>query len=88
MVVLISSLGLVVPIFEAPPVFVMILSQAFNSVILPVTVGCILYLGNRKDLMGSYRNSIITNIFLVALLVFSFVNTTMGIKGVWQLIIS
>ena len=48
MVFFISLLGLVVPIFEARPVFVMIISQAFNSVILPVTVACILYLGNRK----------------------------------------
>ena len=88
MVLGISLLGLIVPIFDAPPVFVMILSQAFNSVILPVTVGCILYLGNRKDLMGEYSNKLATNIFLIAILVFSFVNTSMGIKGVWQLIIS
>ena len=88
MVLGISLLGLVVPIFDAPPVFVMILSQAFNSVILPITVGCILYLGNRKDLMGEYRNKLASNIFLMAILVFSFVNTSMGIKGVWQLIIS
>jgi Mn2+/Fe2+ NRAMP family transporter len=51
MVFLISLLGLVVPLFDAPPVFVMIVSQAFQSVILPVTVACILYLGNRKDLV-------------------------------------
>ena len=88
MVLGISLLGLVVPIFEAPPVFVMILSQAFNSVILPVTVGCILYLGNRKDLMGEHKNGLHINIMLMAILVFSFVNTSMGIKGVWQLIIS
>jgi Mn2+/Fe2+ NRAMP family transporter len=88
MVLLISLLGLVVPIFQAPPVFVMILSQAFNSVILPITVACILYLGNRKDLMGNHRNGRMANIVLIAILVFSFVNTTMGIKGVWQLIVS
>ena len=88
MVLGISLLGLVVPIFDAPPVIVMILSQAFNSVILPITVACIIYLGNRKDLMGEYKNSLLTNIFLLAILVFSFVNTSMGIKGVWQLITS
>jgi Mn2+/Fe2+ NRAMP family transporter len=88
MVLLISLLGLVVPIFDAPPVFVMILSQAFNSVILPITVACILYLGNRKDIMGNHKNGLLTNIVLVAILIFSFVNTSMGIKGVWQLIIS
>jgi len=53
MVFFISLLGLVVPIFDARPVFVMIVSQAFQSIILPVTVVCILYLGNRSDLKPS-----------------------------------
>jgi Mn2+/Fe2+ NRAMP family transporter len=86
MVFLISLLGLVVPIFEARPVFVMIVSQAFQSIILPVTVLCILYLGNRRDLMGDHRHSPGINVFLGAILLFSIVTTTMGIKGVWQLI--
>jgi Mn2+/Fe2+ NRAMP family transporter len=85
MVLIISLLGLVVPIFEARPVFVMIISQAFNSIILPVTVGCILYLGNRRDLMGKHKNSMGTNLFLIAILIFSMITSTMGIKGVLQL---
>ena len=88
MVLLISLLGLVVPIFKAPPVFVMIVSQAFQSIILPITVGCILYLGNRRDLMGEHKNKLMTNIILVVILLFSIVTTSMGIKGVWQLITS
>jgi Mn2+/Fe2+ NRAMP family transporter len=88
MVFLISLLGLVVPIFEARPVFVMIVSQAFQSIILPVTVGCILYLGNRRDLMGEHKLSLRVNVFLYAILVFSIVTTSMGIRGVWQLIMS
>ncbi len=88
MVLLISLLGLVVPIFKARPVFVMIVSQAFQSIILPVTVGCILYLGNRRDLMDEHKNKLMTNIILVAILLFSIVTTSMGIKGVWQLITS
>ena len=86
MVLLISLLGLVVPLFKAPPVIVMIVSQAFNSVILPITVGCILYLGNRKDLMGEHKNSVFTNLILTAILLFSIVTTSMGVKGVWQFI--
>ena len=85
-VLVISLLGLVVPIFEARPVFVMIVSQAFNAVILPVTVACILYLGNRRDLMGEHRNTATTNVVLTAILLFSFVTTSMGIRGVWQII--
>jgi Mn2+/Fe2+ NRAMP family transporter len=86
MVLIISLLGLVVPIFHARPVFVMIVSQAFNAVILPATVGCILYLGNRKELMGEHKHSWSTNLVLTAILVFSIVTSSMGIKGVWQLI--
>ena len=50
LVLVISLLGLVVPIFEARPILVMIISQAFNAVILPVTVACIFYLTNLKSL--------------------------------------
>lgn len=86
MVLVISLLGLVVPIFEARPVFVMIISQAFNAVILPVTVACIFYLSNRKDLMKEHRNSMSSNVILLAILLFSIFTSVIGIKGVWQLI--
>jgi len=86
MVFFISLLGLVVPIFDARPVFVMIISQAFNAVILPVTVACILYLGNRKDLMENHRFKLPTNIILLLILAFSIFTSTIGIKGVLQFI--
>lgn len=85
-VLLISLLGLVVPIFEARPVFVMIVSQAFNAVILPLTVGCIFYLGNRKDLLGKYKNTWIANAILALILCFSIFTSAIGIRGVWQLL--
>ena len=88
MVLIISLLGLVVPIFHARPVYVMVVSQALQSVVLPLTVGCILYLGNRKDLMGEHKNRLPTNLVLIALLVFSTVTTYMGITGVCQKIAS
>ncbi|MEL7188628.1 MAG: Nramp family divalent metal transporter [Pseudomonadota bacterium] len=77
----ISLLGLVVPLFDARPVFVLILSQAFNVVLLPVTIACIIYLGNRADLMGQYRNSLLTNIALGGLFLFSLVTGYMGFQG-------
>lgn len=82
----ISLMGLVVPLFDARPVFVMIVSQAFGALILPATVGCILYLTNRKDLMGDYKNGVGMNLILSAILVFSLITSAMGVKGVWQLI--
>lgn len=86
MVFVISLLGLIVPIFEARPVFVMIISQAFNALILPATVACIFYLGNRKDLMKEHKNSGIANIILMAILLFSIFTSFIGVKGVWYLI--
>jgi len=74
----------VVPIFDVRPVLVMIVSQALQSVILPLAVGCILYLGNRRDIMGEHKNTPATNLVLIAILAFSTVTTYMGVTGVWQ----
>ncbi len=82
MVFIISILGLVVPIFDARPVFVMIISQALNSVILPLTVGCIIYLGNQKNLMKTHSFSVSTNVILSLILLFSIFTSVIGIKGV------
>ncbi len=83
LVLLISLLGLVVPIFEARPLLVMIVSQAFNSVILPITVACIFYLGNRADLMGEHKNTPLANCILALILGFSLFTSTIGVRGVW-----
>lgn len=82
MVFVISLLGLVVPIFGMRPVLVLIVSQALQSVILPLTIGCILYLGNRKDLMGEFKNKLTMNIVLGVLLVLSTFTTYKGVIGV------
>ena len=81
MVLLISLLGLVVPIFGGRPIAVMIVSQALNAVILPATVGGIIYLTNREDLMGKYKNSTLTNVFLGLILLFSIFTSIIGIRG-------
>jgi len=80
-VFLMSLLGLVVPLFAARPVVVLILSQAFNVVLLPATVACILYLGNRSDLMGEHRNSWLTNLALAGIFLFSLVVGYMAFQG-------
>jgi len=64
----------------------MIVSQAFNAVILPMTVACIFYLANRKDLMGEHKNKVFANIILALILLFSLFTSFVGIKGVWQVI--
>ena len=84
MVFLISLLGLVVPLLGARPVLVMIVSQAFNAVILPMTVVCIFYLTNRGDLLGEHKNKWPANAALGLILLFSLFTSAIGVKGVWQ----
>jgi len=81
-VLAISLLGLVVPIFNARPVFVMIVSQALNSIILPLTVGCILYLGNKESLMGKHKFSVMMNIVLYLVLGFAVFTSYLSISGI------
>jgi len=78
----ISLLGLVVPIFQARPVFVMIISQALNSIILPLTVGCILYLGNKESLIGKYKLSTLTNVVLCLVLGFALFTSYLSITAI------
>ena len=85
MVFLISLLGLVVPVFNAQPIFVMVVSQVFNAVILPVTVLGILYLSNQSELMGKHKNTLLDNIFLGLILLFSVYTSYTGITGVIQI---
>ena len=81
MVFLISLLGLVVPLFNARPVAIMVASQAFGAVILPITVGCIFYLANRKDLMGEHKNRLAANIILTAIFLFAVFMSFLAIRG-------
>jgi len=88
MVFLISLLGLVVPVFHAKPVIVMIASQAFGALLLPVTVFCIIYLGNRKDVMGEENvNKLGTNIILFLILIFAVYMCGSGILGLLRTIL-
>jgi manganese transport protein len=64
----------------------MIASQALNVAVLPATVACIIYLGNRTDLMGAYRHSLTTNIILAAIFLFSLVTSYMGFQGLLAMV--
>ena len=80
-VLFVSLLGLVVPLFHARPIIVMIASQAFGALILPVTVLCIMYLGNKKKIMGNLAFPPLTNSFLSLILIFSLIMSYLGYSG-------
>ena len=83
-VFLISMLGLAVPVFHARPIIVMIASQAFGALILPFTVACIMYLGNRKKIISTSRFSLPVNISLSMIFIFSFIMSYMGFTGLFS----
>jgi Mn2+/Fe2+ NRAMP family transporter len=88
MVGMLSLLGLVVPIFNAKPVVVMIASQAFGSFLLPVTVLSILILGNKRAVMGDHKHSVIENMILLSIFVFSVIMSFYGLCGLWSTLLT
>jgi len=79
---IISLLGLVVPLFHGKPIVIMIASQAFGALLLPITVSCIFILGNKSSLMKSYKYTLPTNITLTGILIFSLIMSYMSITGI------
>lgn len=86
MVLLISLLGLIVPIFDAKPVAVMIASQAFGALVLPVTVLCFIYIGNKRSLMGKYKFSWSLNVMLFLIFVFAVIMSYMSYTGLFEVL--
>ncbi|MEP0203640.1 MAG: Nramp family divalent metal transporter [Halioglobus sp.] len=78
----ISSLGLIVPIFNAKPIAVMVLSQAFGALVLPATVASIFYIGNKASLMKAHKFSRLTNLSLVLIFLFSLIMSYMSYTGI------
>lgn len=85
-VLVMSLLGLIVPILQARPIAVMIASQAFGALVLPVTVACIIYLGNKKDLMREHSFNWVINISLFLILIFAFIMSYMSYSSLFDII--
>jgi len=78
-----SLLGLIVPIFNAKPIAIMILSQAFGALVLPATVACIIYLGNESSQMKEHKFSLGLNLILGAILLFAILMSYMSFTGIF-----
>ena len=73
--------GLVVPALGGNPVTVTILAQISNVFVLPLTVLAILWLLNRRDVMGEHRAGALLNLGLSAALLFSLAVAVVGVKA-------
>lgn len=70
--------GLTVPILGFNPIQAQIVTQIGGVFVLPLSIGAMIYLVNRKDLMGSYRAGWILNIGLLTSFLFSIYITYTG----------
>jgi Mn2+/Fe2+ NRAMP family transporter len=70
--------GLTVPILGFNPIQAQIVTQIAGVFVLPLSIGAMIYLVNRKDLMGQYRAGWILNIGLLMSFLFSIYITYTG----------
>ena len=80
-VICMAVLGIAVPLFNARPIWVMVASQALNAILLPLTVGSIMYLVNSKKLMGELKATPIQNLVFGVILIFALIMGGAGIYG-------
>jgi Mn2+/Fe2+ NRAMP family transporter len=86
LVLLISLLGLMVPIFNAKPIAIMIISQAFGALVLPFTVLCFIIVGNNRKLMGDHKHSPVLNVMLIIIFLFALLMSYMSYRGLYAVL--
>ncbi len=75
-------LGLVVPIFGGRPVMIMIISQAMAAIVTPLVLALMLYIYNKKVIMGNNTLGITSNISMGFILLFTIAMAAAGIIGI------
>ena len=74
-------LGLVVPVFGGRPVLVMIMSQAMTVIVTPLILALMLYIYNKRSIMGQHTAGVTSNISLVVILLFTITMAVAGVIG-------
>lgn len=71
LVVLVTLSGLIIPVFGGRPVIIMIASQAFSPLMMPLLIIFLLIMMNNKNVMGDHKNGFWLNAGLGITLIFS-----------------
>ena len=79
-------MGLTVPILGANPIAAQIVTQVAGVFVLPLVIACMLYLINRKDLMGTHRAGRMMNLGLGLALIFACVVSYTGFLALMELL--
>ena len=73
--------GLSVPILGANPIIAQIATQVANVFVLPLVIGGIIYIINRKEVMGDQQAGLLLNVGLVLAFIFSCLMSYIGYLG-------
>ena len=80
--------GLTVPVLGFNPIQAQIVSQIGGVFVLPLSIAAMIFLVNRRDLMGEYRAGLVLNSGLAAALLFSLLITYTGCIAIIELCLS
>ena len=81
-----AIVGLTVLILGINPVEAQIITQVFNVFILPIVIGAILYLVNKRQIMGNLKAGIALNTGLWLSFIFSLLIAYTGVLGLMEVI--
>jgi len=71
LVIIVTLSGLIMPVFGGQPVVIMIASQAFSPLMMPLLIIFLMIIMNKKKVMGEYINGFWLNTGLTVTLIFS-----------------
>lgn len=75
-------LSLVVPVFGGRPVLVLIIAQAMTIIVTPLILALMLYIYNKKSIMGENSAGLASSISLGVILLFTIAMAAAGIIGI------
>jgi Mn2+/Fe2+ NRAMP family transporter len=81
MLLLLSIISLAGILLDIKPVYIMIISQACLTVVLPVSIGAIFYLTQNKSLMKQHANKLWDTLILSIITGFSLYMSIVGVRG-------
>jgi len=77
------AIGVLVSTFDLPKILIIKFAQVTNALLLPLIAMFLLYLANRKEIMGQNRNGVLSNVLggLVVLLTLA-----LSVRSFWKLL--
>jgi len=79
--IVVSLSGLLIPVFGGKPIAIMIASQAFSPLMMPLLIIFVIIMMNSKKVMGVYRNTLCVNLLLLLTHIFSIYISTIAMRG-------